>query len=292
MVDSPSIRERKLARELRDARVTAQLAGNQVASALGWSASKVSRIETGRIGISGSDLDTLITLYDLPDEHAAYLRRLAPTIRTHGWWDAYADSLSSGYAGLLRLEAGSQALRTYCALIPHPLLMTPDYIRQVVGATWQAPSEQEVERRIRVCLRRQSVLEQDDPHPRLILSAVLDEAVLRRAATAPGAPGAAAIRRGQLERLLLVSDWPNISLQVLPFDAGIPPVSAGSFSVLESRATGAPDVIYLENKTRISFVDAEAEVHRYARDFHQLTQMALSTQESTAFIRSLLTAAA
>ena len=35
-------------------------------------------------------------------------------------WDANADSLSAGYSGLLRLEAGSQALSCYCAVVPHP----------------------------------------------------------------------------------------------------------------------------------------------------------------------------
>ena len=50
--DTPSVRERQLARELREARVGAQLPGSEAARILGWSASKVSRIETGRIGIS------------------------------------------------------------------------------------------------------------------------------------------------------------------------------------------------------------------------------------------------
>ena len=58
------MRERRLARELREARIGAQLAGNAVANALGWSTSKVSRIETGRIGISAADLDLLIELYE------------------------------------------------------------------------------------------------------------------------------------------------------------------------------------------------------------------------------------
>jgi hypothetical protein len=35
--DSPSVRERRLARELREARIGAQLAGTAVASATGWS---------------------------------------------------------------------------------------------------------------------------------------------------------------------------------------------------------------------------------------------------------------
>jgi hypothetical protein len=74
---------------------------------------------------------------------------------------------------------------------------------------------------------------------------------------------------------------------VLPYTAGIPPVSAGSFSVLESRATGAPDVVYLENRTRIFFVDAAPEVDRYARDFELLTEIALPQKESIEFIHTI-----
>ena len=284
--DTPSVRERQLARELRDARVGAQLQGGEAARILGWSASKVSRIETGRIGINPSDLDRLLELYQVAEDQARYLRRLAPAARTHGWWDAYADSLSAGYSGLLRLEAGSQALSSYCAVVPHALLMTPEYVRQVVLATWQAPSRQEADRRVRICARRQAVIEPRDPHPGLKLNAVIDEAVLHRSAAPPGSPDGATIMLGQLDRLISVGGSPNVTIQVLPYSAGIPPVSAGSFSVLESRATGAPDVVYLENRTRIFFVDAETEVNRYAKDFALLTDIALPPEESAQFIRS------
>jgi transcriptional regulator with XRE-family HTH domain len=285
--EAPSVRERRLARELREARLGAQLPGIEVATALGWSASKISRIENGRIGISPGDLDRLVVLYDLPEEQAAHLRRLAPAARTRGWWDAYADSLSAGYAGLLRLESGSQALRSYCAVVPHPLVMTPDYIRQVVLATWQTPSAPEISRRVRVCLRRQAVLDVQESRAGLAFSAVIDEAVLRRAAAPARSTGGVAVLKGQLDHLVAIAERPNVTIQVLPYSAGIPPVSAGSFSILESRATGAADVVYLENKTRIFFVDAEAEVDRYERDFDLLTEMALPPAESVDVIREV-----
>ena len=284
--DAPSVRERQLARELREARVGAQLPGSDAARILGWSASKVSRIETGRIGISPSDLDRLLELYQVPEEQARFLRRLAPAARTRGWWDAYADSLSAGYSGLLRLEAGSQALSCYCTVVPHALLMTPEYVRQVILSTWQAPSTQEVDRRVRICIRRQAIIQPRDPHPPLNLNVVIDEAVLRRSAVPPTSPDHDAILPGQLDRMISVARSPNVTIQVLPFSAGIPPVSS-SFSVLESRATGTPDVVYLENRTRIFFVDAEPEVNRYAKDFELLTQIALPPDESTEFIHTI-----
>jgi transcriptional regulator with XRE-family HTH domain len=285
VVESPSARERRLARELRGLRASTPLHGKDVAERLGWSPSKVSRIETGRIGISADDLDRLLALYAVPDAHATFLRRLAPSARHKGWWDAYADTLSAGYANLIRLEAGSRALRCYGALVPHALLQTPDFVRQVILSTWETPSKMEVDRRVQVCRRRQDVLDAGEPDGPLQFHAVLDESVLRRTAVAAGQDGGDAILRGQLEWLADAAGRPNVTLQVLPFAAGLPPVTAGSFSVLESRATGAPDVVYLENKTRVFYLDSEAEVHRYGRAFELLSSMALDPEQSLDLVR-------
>jgi hypothetical protein len=247
----------------------------------------VSRIETGRIGISPEDLDLLLALYVVPDDQATFLRRLAPSARPRGWWDAYADTLSSGYANLIRLEAGSRALRCYGALVPHALLQTPEYVRQVILSTWERPSQAEIDRRMQVCRRRQDVLDAPTEDGPMKFHAVLDESVLRRAAAAPGQDSGTAVLRGQLEWLVTVAVRPNVTIQVLPFEAGLPPVTAGSFSVLESRATRTPDVVYLENKTRVFFIDAEAEVHRYTQAFDVLSSMALDPAPSLELIGSI-----
>lgn len=277
-MDTPSARERRLAQELKVWRASVPLHGKDVAARLGWSASKVSRIEASRTGIGEHDLELLLELYGVPPEQAARLRALAPAARPRGWWDAYADTLSSGYASLIRMEAGSRALSCYCAVVPHALLQTPDYVRQVVRTTWRQPPAVEVDRRVEVCRRRQGALDRGDLH----LSAVIDESVLRRV---PAGPGGAAVLRGQLEHLVAASAHPHVTLRVLPFTAGLPPVTAGSFSVLESAATGAADVVYLENKTRIFVIEKEAEVHGYTREFGLLTELALPPDDSLDLVR-------
>ena len=290
VVETPSVRERRLAAELRLLRTAAQLHGKDVAAALGWSPSKVSRIETGRSGVSGEDLERLVQLYGVPDQQAGLLRRLAPSARPRGWWDAYAETLSPGYANLIRMESGSRALRCYGALVPHALLQTPDFAREVILSTWERPSPAEVERRVQVCRRRQEVLDADRAGGAVTLSAVLDESVLRRCVV-PGDPARdAAVRRGQLQRLVQVAARPGVRLQVLPFSAGLPPVTAGSFSVLDSLATATADAVYLENKTRIFFLDAEAEVHRYTQAFDLISRMALDPAGSVALIEAELDA--
>jgi transcriptional regulator with XRE-family HTH domain len=283
--DTPSARERQLARELRRLRVGVGLNGRDVADRLDWSASKVSRIETSRTGVSAPDLERLLELYRVDDDRARYLRRLAPSARSKGWWDAYAaDELSSGYATLIRLESGSRALQCYCALVPHALLQTPDYVRHVILSGTDRPLPTEVDRRVQICRRRQELLTRGEGEEPLQLSAVIDEAVLRRPVTNPDGSPDIAVMRGQLESLVDVANSPNVTIQVLPFTAGLPPVTAGSFSILESLATGAPDVVYLENKTRIFFIETETEVHRYTQQFDQLSAMALKPHESLDFI--------
>jgi transcriptional regulator with XRE-family HTH domain len=286
--DTPSSREKRLAHELRQLRQLTQLHGKDVAARLGWSAAKVSRIETGRTGISTDDLERLLELYRVPDPQATYLRRLAPSARPKGWWDAYADTLPSLYANLIRLEAGSQALRCYAALVPHALLQSPDYDREIILATWETLAQAEVDRRVQACRRRQDLLDAG-PHRRpLRLSAVIDESVLHRRVLAVDDERDAAIRCGQLEHLLAAAARPNVTIQVLPFTAGLPPVTSGSFSILDSFATGAPDVVYLENKTRVNFIEAEAEVHRYTQAFDYLSTQALPPHASLDLIEHTL----
>jgi transcriptional regulator with XRE-family HTH domain len=287
-IDTPSVRERRLARELRLLRELAQLNGKDVAARLGWSASKVSRIENGRSGISADDLERLVELYEVPEEQASVLRRLAPAARPRGWWDAYADTLSAGFANLIRLESGSRALRCYAALVPHALLQTPDFLHELILSTWERPPQAEIQRRMLTSRRRQELLDPGSQGSGLQFSTVVDESVLRRRVVPDEPERDAAIRRGQLEHLIGMAARPNVTVQVLPFDAGLPPVTAGSFSVLDSRATGAPDVVYLENKTRVFFIDAEAEVHRYTRAFDLISKMALDGAASVAMLERSL----
>jgi len=286
--DTPSARERQLARELRRLRAAVGLNGREAADRLGWSASKVSRIETSRTGVSTDDLEQLLALYGVDDDRAAYLRKLAPSARSKGWWDAYVDALSSGYATLIRLESGSRALQCYCALIPHALLLTPDYLEHVILSGPDRPLPVEVNRRIQICRRRQEVLSRDHREQPLQLSAVIDEAVLRRHVTNSDGSLDTNARRDQFQWLTEIAAWPNITIQVLPFTAGLPAVTPGSFSILESLATEGPDVVYLENKTRIFFIESETEVHGYTRQFHHLTDTALSPADSLDFIKNAI----
>src|SRR5205809_4512451 len=125
--DEPSARERQLAQELRVLREAVGLSGKDAAAQLGWSPSKISRIESGWIGISSDDLDRMLDLYAAHPDRAEQVRRLATSVRSKGWWDAFTQRLSPGYANLIKLEDGSRALSCYCAVVRHALLQPQQY---------------------------------------------------------------------------------------------------------------------------------------------------------------------
>jgi transcriptional regulator with XRE-family HTH domain len=285
---APTARARQLADELRLLRTAAGLHGKDVAQQLGWSASKLSRIENGRIGISERDLKRLIELYRIPPQRAAWLRALAPRLSAKGWWDAFSEVVPSGYANLLKLEADSWAVQCYCAIVPHALLQTVDYSRAVILAGARRPSSKDLERRLDIVRRRQGPLTGSvkDREP-MRLAVVLDESVILRLTSVRDA-AERAVSAGQISHLISLTTHAHLEIRVLSLSVGPPPISSGSFSLLTPFAGTSPDVVCFENKSRAFFIEEEREVQSYVHDFERLNAMSLSTADSLKRLRAAL----
>ncbi|WP_327045338.1 helix-turn-helix domain-containing protein [Microbispora sp. NBC_01189] len=276
----PTVRRRRLAGELRRLRERRELTLEDAAERLGWSAAKVSRIETARVGITSPDLTRMLDLYELADDRRAGLHALARTARTRGWWDAYADSLPSDYSAYIQLEADAAFIRSYDGMIVHGLLQTDEYAREIIRAALMGlSSPAEVERRVEVRITRQRLLLRDESPLRFWT--VVDEAALTRRV------GSEAIMRKQYERLLEFADRDNITIQVLPFTKGAHPATAGTFALLEFRETHDPNVVYVEGTTSNLYVESDAEIYRYSLAFDHLRAMALDPDESRRLVARL-----
>jgi transcriptional regulator with XRE-family HTH domain len=276
---SPTVRRRRLALELRRFRESARLTCEEVAEHLECSASKISRIETGRVSVSPRDVRDMLDLYGVPGEQRDDLVQLARESRHKGWWHAYSDAIQPRFATYIGLENAASEIRIYeVALIP-ALLQTQDYARAVITAGSVGASDDVAERSVAVLMARQPLLTGDDP-PRVW--AVLDEAALRRRV------GGAGLMRLQLEHLLEVSGLPNVALQVLPFGAGAHPAMGRPFVILAFPERADSDVVYLEDLTSALYVEDVAEVDRYNVFFDHLRATALSFSDSAALIQSAL----
>jgi Domain of unknown function (DUF5753) len=127
-------------------------------------------------------------------------------------------------------------------------------MRAVVRGAHLEESGEELGRRVRLRLARQTLLTRPEP-PRLW--AVVDEAALRRPV------GGREVMRGQLERLIEATKLPNVTLQILPFAAGAHPAMGSAFSILRFAAREIPDIVYLEHLTNALYLDRRNEVERY-----------------------------
>jgi transcriptional regulator with XRE-family HTH domain len=269
------VRARQLAAELRRLRDAATLTGEEAAARLGWSPSKISRIETGQTAASPADLRRLLDLYEVSGTQRERLELLGQGAGQRGWWDAYADTLGPEYTALIALEAEAESVRWYSPMLVPGLLQTESYAREVVRSGLLIAPPGEVERRVQVKMTRQRALTKDGLPQ---LSVVLDEAAVLRQVGGPE------VMRGQLAHLTTMAGRPNVTIQVLPLAVGAHPATTGEFTILGFPELVAPDVVYLENMTSDLYVEREGEVYRYVLAFDRLRALALSPGESAALI--------
>ncbi|MFG1875096.1 helix-turn-helix domain-containing protein [Sphaerisporangium sp. NPDC049003] len=274
----PTVRRRRLASELRKLRERSGLTGDQAAEALGWSPSKISRIETCRVGVTAKDLARALDLYKVTDGKREALLTLARTSKQRGWWDRY-DSIRTDYANYISLEAEASSVMCYCNMLIHGLLQTEDYARAVIrSALMSLLPPAEIDRRVEVRMTRQEALRRESP---LKIWAVLDEAVLNRMT------GGEKTMREQGRHLLEQAELPNVTIQVLPNALGAHPGTV-EFSILEFPEPYDPDAVYVETMTSSLYVEDDMDVYRYTLAFDQLRAMALGPDESIKMIRRVV----
>jgi transcriptional regulator with XRE-family HTH domain len=225
-------------RRLREGqRITLEEAGKRIRA----SHSKISRLETGRVGFKDRDITDLLTLYGVVDEEERdILRALARRANAPGWWHDYSDVLPHWFEAYVGLEEVATQIRAYEVQFVPGLLQTEDYARAVTLLGHDGAPPREIERRVRLRMARQSVLDRDDPPN---LWAVIDEAVLRRPAGSP------AVMHGQLRHLAELAERPNVTIQIIPFQAGGHSAAGGPFSILRFAEPDLPDIVYLEQLT-------------------------------------------
>ena len=277
---SQTIRRRRLAAELRRQRERADLTGDQAAELLGWSGSKVSRIETHRIGVKPADLRKLLDLYQVEPVHREQILALLHESAASSWLESATAGFPADYATYLYAEAEADAVWIWDPQIVPGLIQTDAYARHVLAGyqeMFKLPPG-DAERRIRIRRRRQSQL--FDRHPPLSLSVVVDESTLYRRF------GDHAVMRAQLLRLEELASLPNVTLRVLPL-TGAHPIGTGSFSYLHFDPVHdmlLGDMVEVEHLTGAYYLEDDEQVFRYRVTFESLTATAADKDRSRAMI--------
>jgi transcriptional regulator with XRE-family HTH domain len=269
-----------LGTHLRRLREASGVTPGQAGEAIRATHSKISRLERGRSGAKQRDVADLLTLYGITDEAAREdLLALARQASTPGWWQQYNDVLPRWFELYVGLEKAASIIRTYEVQFVHGLLQTEDYARAVILIANAHASTEEIDRRVSVRMKRQQLLTQPDAPE---LWTVLDEAVLRRP------PGGPEVMRAQLEHLLQISDLPNVTVQIVPFDVGPHAAAGGPFTILRFPEPDLPDLVYLEQLNSAVYVDHPDDVIDYVTVMDQLCIQAETGAASKDMLRALL----
>jgi len=242
------------------------------------SPSKVSRLETGQRGASARDIRDLCNLYGLGEEQRRHLTDLAAEGKQHAWWQSFDLSYST-YIGL---ESEATSIRDFGLGVIPGLFQVRDYAQAVtqavVSVSHHAPgaAERMVEGRM---IRQQRILGAGNPPQ---IETIMDVAVLHRVV------GGKAIMRAQLQHLLAVSELPNVTIRVIPYEAGVLPVPNNKFIVLGFAGLALPEVVYIEALTGELYLEQEEQIETYKAAFQALRNLAASPEASRGIITSAL----
>jgi hypothetical protein len=192
-----------------------------------------------------------------------------------GWMQPLRAELPPVYSDYIGFESEARAVSNYESLFIPGLLQTEDYARAAIRGTLPYASTEEVETRVRARLERQALLSGDDPRR---LWAIMDEAAVRRVV------GGRQVMREQLARLQETAALPNVTVQVVPYEAGAHPGMPGAFIVLEFPDPIDQSLVYTESLAGGVFLEDDLEIRRYILLFDQLRAAAARPDETVTLL--------
>jgi transcriptional regulator with XRE-family HTH domain len=275
---SPLVQRRRLRTELRTARQEVGLTQEAVADEMDWSLSKVIRIETGAVGISTNDLQALLRLYGIRDPlRVRDLVALGRAARKPTWWSKYREFLNPIYFQYIEYETAASIIRSHETIAVPGLLQTEEYAAILAQGDRTNHSARTARALVEVRIRRQEMLLSQDSSPLAFF--ILDEAVIRRLV------GEREVAREQLRKLMDMAARPHVTIEIVPFSAGLNRGMFENFSILEFDEPGDHDVMYFESaRESILSHDEAGEISIYRELFEDLRAASLGPEGSRDYL--------
>ncbi len=240
---------RELAEELRHYREILGVPAYELAHRLGWSASKLSRVENGLAPISEVDVVRYGAHCGISAEGIEALLDLCRDPGAVGYW------LSKWSSTLVFAENTAASSASYDPLVVPGMLQTEEYAAALIGPDkpgW-----------VQVRMERQ----------RLLNNRPFEFFIHEQALRLP--VGGNRVMNEQLLKLVLVAEQPTVTIRVVPAALGAQSMFGGEFMLL--RYANHPPMVYLEPGF---FLDNEKYVADFQRKLTRLSELALSGGQS------------
>lgn len=228
-------------------------------------------LECDRSTVSRYESNTL----KLKREHAEIIDRVWNTGGMFADLIGFAERADEGnwLLELAELEARSSRLRMWESSVIPGLFQTPDYARAALSAGTAEDLQATLERR----LARQTTIFGKPKPPRV--TAFIGWAAVSQIVGDPD------VMRGQLARLIELSELPFISIRMVENNAGAHPGLDGPFMIL---TVGDRDLAYIEAATRGCFLTDPFDVQEVAVRYDLVSDIAAPVGPSRAFLEAEL----
>jgi transcriptional regulator with XRE-family HTH domain len=267
--------------KLRQLRTDADISREEAAYEIRADASKISRIELGRVSFRLRDVRDLMIMYGVQDEdEIERVVDMAREANRPSKWKRYNDFLPNWFSNYLEMEGAAAMIRTYEVQVFPGLLQNEEYARAVMMLGYGHTPLTEIDKRIEVRMKRQEILDRTEKRPELW--AVIDEAALRRPFGGKG------VMRSQIQSLMEFCDKPNVRVQIVPFAAGAHSGAGAPFTWLRFAYEELSDVIYLEHLTGGLYLERDSEIDAYQAAMEHLCVQATQPNKTQDFLRDII----
>jgi transcriptional regulator with XRE-family HTH domain len=276
-VRSPTAVRRELGQRLRGLRLAKEMTVAEAASQVGFSQSKVTKIELAQLVATRNDVLQLLDVYEESDSgQREMLLSMVRAGASKEWWES-RRALPPKFGSYLGLESVAATLQAYDTHLVHGLLQTPDYARALLRAQRPELLEHEIDALVDLRMRRQQILTRADPPPPTVWW-IMDEAVLRRRV------GGRETMHAQLLWLIERSTLPDATLLVMPDDLGAHAGLDGPFALFQFE-TGARPVVHVEGQAGNLYLEKDDDLRRCQQTMNHILAAAPGPERSLALIR-------
>jgi transcriptional regulator with XRE-family HTH domain len=268
-----SARSRELGVELRKRRERAGLTGAELAARLGWSGSKVSRMESGTVAVSEVDAAIYLTYCDVHKKELDDVLNLVRAPDTASWLQEHGTRMPDELRTLIYHETTAISIAYYHPLNVPGLLQTEAYARSVFDIAGRVPKDR-IAMAVQARMARQDVLKRGNP-PDCVF--YLHQNGLRSKV------GSNQIMHEQMLQLVFLTSRPQHQIRVVP--AGAEPHNVGSFMLMGYETHGP--MVYVEALTTSLYLEKPDHIAAHKEILDRLDQTALDTGESRELLARL-----
>lgn len=211
---------------LKALRRQAALTGEQLAERAGMSQPKISKIETGKVMPSITDVERIADALELESEETSRLREQLEVLLTQfsSWRQLHGSGLKQAQREARDTETASRLIRYFQPYLIPGLLQTPEYARHILERS-NPTNRADVAEAVAARLERQTILYEEGRSFEFLLC----EAALR------ARYGPIAVMLHQIEWLRSMLSIPNVEIGILPFDTEMPRVALNGFGLFDER---------------------------------------------------------